>query len=596
MLPWAKAFGQAHPTRQSLAEFSKDPTKVAALRRGVGVMKARAPSDHRSWFFQSAIHAYNDAAYADAVARDPGVAQVDGARFWNKCPHFGQSSAEFLVWHRAYLYVFERTLRDAIGDPMFALPYWDYSKEEGREFPVIFADEFLDAAKTQPNPLHHPNRESAFVTGRFDLSEEVGMARATMGAPNFFSDVGAPGFAGDILDSSHTQLGLIEQRPHNDIHIAVGGAIGSVNGAMADIPTAAFDPVFWVHHANIDRLWAEWECMQGKNWGPMPPDSWFDTLPWEFIDADGSILSQSRRFFMERINLAVFYDTDKAHGPPMPLPARAPAVVSMSRVPEEAAPPPPPPPTAAPGAPSGAGHARLRAPAPPSLAAPVPVASAAPADRELVADATPVVASPKKAGMHTLPVETEALAGRRLLAAPQPQIVGAAPPPRAAAPMQDQMAPPPPPPPPPPPVSAEKSANAPGGAVAGGLQETVVATASTAPKRVILELSDITFKRVPSSGFAVYLASAEDIATNRIGTFVGLLDLFGVTHGNMAGMGGMKAVQRFDVTRIVAREGLNLTIRIEPYDLLVSKAGASGPKRSDAVKIGKVRFVEIGSA
>ncbi|HKD21020.1 MAG TPA: tyrosinase family protein [Rhizomicrobium sp.] len=603
MLPWAKALAQGHPTRQSLAEFSKDPTKVAALRRGVGVMKARAPSDHRSWFFQSAIHAYNDAAYADAVARDPGVAQVDGARFWNKCPHFGQSSAEFLVWHRAYLYAFERTLRDAIGDPLFALPYWDYSKEEGREFPAIFADEFLDAAKTQPNPLHHPNRESAFVTGRFDLSEEVGMARATMGAPNFFSDIGAPGFAGDILDSSHTQLGLIEQRPHNDIHIAVGGAIGSVNGAMADIPTAAFDPVFWVHHANIDRLWAEWECMPGKNWGPMPPDSWLDQMPWEFIDADGSILSQSRRFFMERINIAVFYDTDKAHGPPMPLPARAPVAVTMSRTPEEAAPPPPPPPPPPPtgaghgvGGPGpGGGHARLRAPAPVAAGTPMAMAKPPVQDRELVADATPVVASPKKAGMHTLPVETEALAGRRMLAAPQPQIVGAAPPPRAAAPMQQEMAAPAPPPPPPP-VSADKSVNAPGGAAAENTVETVVATGSVAPKRVILELSDISFKRVPSSGFAVYLASAEDIATNRIGTFVGLLDLFGVTHGNMAGMQGMKAVQRFDVTRIVAREGLALTIRVEPYDLLVSKEGHSGPKRSDAVKIGKVRFVEIASA
>jgi hypothetical protein len=57
-------------------------------------------------------------------------------------------------------------------------------------------------------------------------------------------------------------------------------------------------------------------------------------------------------------------------------------------------------------------------------------------------------------------------------------------------------------------------------------------------------------------------------------------------------MSGMTAIQRFDVTDIVARKGLGLTIRIEPYDLLVSKSGRPAPQRDDAVKIGKVRFVE----
>ena len=111
-------------------------------------------------------------------------------------------------------------------------------------------------------------------------------------------------------------------------------------------------------------------------------------------------------------------------------------------------------------------------------------------------------------------------------------------------------------------------------------------------KRVTLELSDIVFMRTPSSGFAVYLANADDVAAGRKGSFVGLIDLFGATHGHVAGMAGMSAVQRFDVTDIVARKGLGLTIKIEPYDLLVSKSGRPAPQRDDAVKIGKVRFVE----
>ena len=121
---------QTHPTRQSLSTFVRDP--AAWRRSGVGVaaMKARAPSDPKSRFFQAATHAYNDAAYADALARDPGVARVDAQRFWNKCPHFGQSSADFLIWHRAFIYNFERVLRDAAGRSDVALPDWDYSNPE----------------------------------------------------------------------------------------------------------------------------------------------------------------------------------------------------------------------------------------------------------------------------------------------------------------------------------------------------------------------------------------------------------------------------------------------------------------------------------
>jgi hypothetical protein len=513
LLSWP-AMAATGPVRVSLDTFSKDAVRVASLRKAVGVMKARLPSDPKSWFFQAAIHAYNDAAYAEALAQDPEVAQVDAARFWNKCPHFGQSSADFLLWHRAYVHNFEHVLRDAAGDPQLALPYWDYSKPENRTFPAIFASAFVDPAGTIPNPLYHPNREQAFVTGRFDLSAAVGEALTTMAAQNFFSDVGTIGFAGDILDSQHTQLGLIEQRPHNDIHIAVGGVVGTANGAMADVPTAAFDPVFWVHHANIDRIWAEWACMQGKGWGPLPPAEWLDEEPWEFIAVDGSITRVSRRFIIERSNLAVIYDTDASHGPSMMLP---PAPVQSAA-----------PPTA--GVPGGETASPLAPPPPPPPS---------PQEREILADSTPLQFTSSAPLARTLQ--------------PAPVAVGAAP----------------------------------------GAEKHAAPAAPTKPKRVLLELSDISFARVPSSGFAIYLLSGSDVTAGRLGSFVGLLDLFGSTHAHMSGMEMMGAAQRFDVTSIVAREGLGLTLRVEPYDLLVSKEGHAAPKRDDVVKVGQVRFVEV---
>ena len=47
---------------------------------------------------------------------------------------------------------------------------------------------------------------------------------------------------------------------HNNIHNDVGGVIqGNPSGHMAIIPVAAFDPAFWMHHMNVDRMFALWQ-------------------------------------------------------------------------------------------------------------------------------------------------------------------------------------------------------------------------------------------------------------------------------------------------------------------------------------------------
>ena len=39
---------------------------------------------------------------------------------------------------------------------------------------------------------------------------------------------------------------------------------------MGDIGVAAFDPLFWAHHAMIDRLWYLWQLRHGVN--NIPPN------------------------------------------------------------------------------------------------------------------------------------------------------------------------------------------------------------------------------------------------------------------------------------------------------------------------------------
>ncbi|KAJ5899989.1 Concanavalin A-like lectin/glucanases superfamily [Penicillium taxi] len=71
---------------------------------------------------------------------------------------------------------------------------------------------------------------------------------------------------------------------HNNIHGWVGG---DFNGHMSQIPVATFDPIFWLHHCNIDRLFALW---QGKN-----PDKWFEELEGDKVN----------KFFQEIIGMDI---------------------------------------------------------------------------------------------------------------------------------------------------------------------------------------------------------------------------------------------------------------------------------------------------
>src|SRR5207237_349537 len=52
---------------------------------------------------------------------------------------------------------------------------------------------------------------------------------------------------------------------HGAVHVWVGGEMGRIDWA-------AYDPIFWAHHANIDRLWARWQLTHS----PIFPRSYLD--------------------------------------------------------------------------------------------------------------------------------------------------------------------------------------------------------------------------------------------------------------------------------------------------------------------------------
>ena len=312
-----------------------DNTDLLWYAKGVGAMQARALNDPSSWWFFAAIHgeyvttsefpgwASLPAPPAVPVTPPPSTSVSD--RYWDQCQH---QSWFFLPWHRGYLLALEAQVRadviDLGGPSTWALPYWDYFGP-GDEFqiPPAFAQQNLPDGS--PNPL--------YVTPRYGPDGDGNIYVATPAAiqqnpndPNFVygavtqdcmsnhlfagndANTPPPGFGGPDTGFSHAggTSGNIENNPHNLLHSYVGGNApdGQTYGLMSDPGLAGLDPIFYLHHANIDRMWAVWNLVNANptdpNWlnGPAAAGNREFVMPmpdgssWVYTPQQMSSLSQ----------------------------------------------------------------------------------------------------------------------------------------------------------------------------------------------------------------------------------------------------------------------------------------------------------------
>lgn len=343
------------------------PARVlTSYKAGISKMLSLPPTDPRHWYRNALVHLFD-------------------------CPH---GNWWFLVWHRAYLGWLEATLRDLSGDPEFALPYWDWTKTP--RVPAAMFDGVLDpnngafiatfnrfrtqfepaiaalyASFSQAQRDELPRRPFPFTTPAafwnvlpqvfFDQPNARGLTatnpdldantKLTVATNMIRSALQTPTFAGSGSSSdpagfqsakapnhsTGSTQGILESQPHNNVH----GAMGGGGGAFMVSFFSSVDPIFYLHHGNLDRLWDVWTRRQTAL-GRQPLPQGADLAAWSneqflfFSNENGQPVSKVKAGDYATMD-AFDYDYSPGSGedqvpPPSPVVAAAPTQVFGGQV------------------------------------------------------------------------------------------------------------------------------------------------------------------------------------------------------------------------------------------------------------------------
>ena len=292
------AAAQAPQVRMRWQDFVAGPDgvkRLASLQAAIKKMKSldgspQTSADYRrSWQYWANIHGYYGSTSPDGtVEQQVGYLKQQGMgqyasdyqgiadqtapdqiakTVWATCQHSGsQQALNFFGWHRMYLYYFERVLRWAAGDDTLRLPYWDYTDPAQLALPAAFRQTTAVTYDAKRNP--------GMNAGTSTLRAASTNVNALLRNPDYFK-----------YESG------IEEGVHGYVHCTVGPTCPVAH--MGDVPLAGNDPVFYHHHANIDRLWACWQGLHAT------PDGAWQQQEFSFVDETGTMQTRPVSFVVD---------------------------------------------------------------------------------------------------------------------------------------------------------------------------------------------------------------------------------------------------------------------------------------------------------
>lgn len=199
-------------------------------------------------------------------------------------PSWAHRGPAFGPWHRALLRNLELDLQHASNDPGIALPYWDWTTDQMTDTSPgsPWTDDFMGKMDPATDIVTSgPFRQGSWTLTITEMGMGMGgnndpMLRRAMGRAQFQD----PGSAVNSLPTSQNVVSALQETPYDSPQWAMGsipsfrdrlegwhgaGSIHNrvhlwVGGTMLPM-TSPNDPIFFLHHCNVDRVWAQWQQM-----------------------------------------------------------------------------------------------------------------------------------------------------------------------------------------------------------------------------------------------------------------------------------------------------------------------------------------------
>ena len=233
------------PKLATLLAVSAPPPKAGRIRKNVGELSGDELATLIKAFQGIMLLDKTDPENPNGYFNVAGLHGLPGLYCMHHIPGFNP-------WHRYHMLSFENALRSIDGCQDVTLPYWDMSSP----LPDIFHFAPFDFY-TLPKDLK--------MFGRFGLMQypkgyktqrnSAQQIAANLNENSVLTNLKRAATKTDWEDFH----GFLDGRPNNTFIAAHDGGHVAIGPTMADQNIAAFDPVFWFYHCNLDRLYWNWQ-------------------------------------------------------------------------------------------------------------------------------------------------------------------------------------------------------------------------------------------------------------------------------------------------------------------------------------------------
>ncbi|PVH82540.1 Di-copper centre-containing protein [Cadophora sp. DSE1049] len=263
----------ARPARRNILDMQNDIPTWSLYIQSLTAMQEVPEGDLLSWFQIAGIHGRPYISW-DGIEWNPEAPQI------GYCTHFNQILAghaqKIAKQYNSQIY---QTAADK-----FRIPYWDWALNPRMPDVVNAPNVVIETPSGQasvPNPLllysfqEFPLNSTWFPEGEGRLTTYPTTVRnpidgvsnpdtvnANLGNAQLMQRTYAA-FLGNNYNKMATSISqnTAFEYGHNKVHQAIGGFNPTNPGHMGTFSYAAFDPIFFLLHTNVDRLLAMWQAI-----------------------------------------------------------------------------------------------------------------------------------------------------------------------------------------------------------------------------------------------------------------------------------------------------------------------------------------------